>query len=265
VSGQRLSPWPFVAGASVQGRDHRAVGRENQDAFTTRTCQEGAALVLAVTDGAGSQPRSALGAHIAVDVACRVLADGVPGADGSADEWQSWLSMAGRTVIDDYRVIAAAASGAGQADELGATLVAAVVCPPWAGFLSVGDSFAAMLTAGPPEACRLVVSPRIDPRGTDFLSAPWAKEMLHCVVLRDERLSGVVLATDGVAALALDHPAAHGLDPASGPQPSASFFGELATAVRASAGDAEPIHRLLTGEHAARCPDDLTVLCALAV
>ena len=132
------------------------------------------------------------------------------------------MTMAGRTVIDDYRVIAAAASGAGQADELGATLVAAVVCPPWAGFLSVGDSFAAMLTAGPPEACRLVVSPRIDPRGTDFLSAPWAKEMLHCVVLRDERLSGVVLATDGVAALALDHPAAHGLDPASGPQPASS-------------------------------------------
>jgi len=264
MNGLPWSPWPFVAGASVQGRDHRAVGRENQDAFAARSCRDGAALVLAVSDGAGSQPRSALGSHIAVDAACRVLAEGMPGADESADDWQGWLSAAGQRVIDEYLVVATA-SGNGDAGELAATLVAAAIRPPWAAFLSVGDSFATVLAAGSPERCQLILPPRPDPRGTEFLSAPWAKEMIRSVVLRDERLSGVVLATDGCAALALDHPAALGSGLASGgPEPSAGFFTGLAAAVRAAGGDAEPLHRLLTGEHAARCPDDLTVLCALA-
>ena len=167
-------------------------------------------------------------------------------------------------MVGEYTRIAAAASGTGDATELAATLLAAVVCPPRAGFLSIGDGFATMLTAGEPERCRLILPPRLDPRGTDFLSAPWAADMLRCVIVRDERLSGLALATDGCAALALDHPAALGLDPADGPQPSAAFFTGLAAAVRAADGDGEPIHQLLTGEHAARCPDDLTLLYALA-
>lgn len=256
--------WPFVAGASVQGRDHRAVGRENQDAFAFRRCPDQAAVVLAVSDGAGSQPRSALGSRIAVDAACRVLCGGLPGSDEPAENWQSWLAAAGQAVIDEYLAIASLASGSGTPGELAATLVAAVVRPPWAGFLSLGDGFAAMLTAGQPEQCQLVLPPRLDPRGTDFLSSPWAGDLLRSLVLRDERLSGVVLATDGCAALALDHPAAVGLDPGGGPLPSAGFFTELAAAIRAADGDAEPIHQLFAGEHAARCPDDLTALYALA-
>lgn len=258
------APWSLVAGASVQGRDHRASGRENQDAFAARSCYDGSGLVLAVSDGAGSQPRSALGSHIAVDVACRVLATATPGADDPDDDWQSWLSSAGQQVIGEYLKITVAASGEGDVDELAATLVAAVIRPPWAGFLAVGDSFTTVLTGGPPEQWQLILPPRLDPRGTDFLSSPWAGEMVRCVVLHDELLRGVVLATDGCASLALDHPAALGLDPSIGPVPSAGFFAGLASAVRAGDGDAEPIHRLLTGEHAARCPDDLTVLCALA-
>jgi Protein phosphatase 2C len=267
VTGQAGGPWPFVAGASVQGRDHRAVGRENQDAFTARVCQDRAALVLAVSDGAGSQPRSALGSHIAVDAAVRVLANDMPGADDTADRWQSWLNEAARAIVDDYLRVTATAGPASvpeATDELAATLVAAVVCPPWAGFVSVGDSFGAILTAGPPERCQLVMPPRSDPGGTDFVSSPWAKDMLHCLVVCDPQLSGVMLATDGCAAMALDHPAVLGLDPASGPQPSAAFFVGLATAIRAGGGNSEPIHKMLTGESAARCPDDLTVLCALA-
>jgi hypothetical protein len=266
VSGRPPPPgrWPHVAGASVQGRDHRADGRENQDAFAARRGRDETTLMLAVSDGAGSQPRSALGSRIAVDAACRVLSTGTPDADDSADEWQSWLSTAGQAVIDEYLMIASVASGTGHAEELAATLLASVVKPPWAGFLSLGDGFAAVLTVGQTESCQLVLPPRLDPRGTDFLSSPWASDLLRCVVLRDERLSGVVLATDGCAALALDHPAALGLDPAGGPLPSAAFFTGLAAAIRAGGGDAEPIHRLFTGEHAARCPDDLPALYALA-
>jgi hypothetical protein len=274
VTGHARGPWPVVAGASVQGRDHRAVGRENQDAFSTRACQTHEALALAVSDGAGSQRRSALGAHIAVDSACRILTEGVPGPDRSADEWQSWLNQAALAIIGDYlRIAAVAANPAVTANpavsaeplgELAATLLAAVVCPPWAGFISVGDGFGAIFTAGPPEVCQVVLPPRIDPRGTDFLSSPWATDMLQCLVIQDPQLSGVMLATDGCVSLAFDHPAALGLGPAAGPQPSAAFFTGLAAAVRAADGDGEPIHRLLTGEPAGSCTDDLTVLCALA-
>jgi hypothetical protein len=253
-----------VGGASVQGRDHRATGRDNQDAFAARRCQDDEALVLAVSDGAGSKPRSALGARIAVDVACRVLGTAMPGADDTTDAWQAWLSDASQAVVGEFLDVASVASGAGDPGELAATLVAAVVRPPWAGFFSIGDGFATVLTAGRPETCRLILPPRVDPRGTDFLSTPWATDMLRCVILRDESTSGVVLATDGCAALALDHPAALNLDPAAGPLPSAGFFTGLAAAIRAADGDAEPVHRLLTGEHAARCPDDLTVLYALS-
>lgn len=256
-------PWPFVAGASVQGRDHRAAGRENQDAFSARVSPDGQALILAVSDGAGSQPRSALGSHIAVDSAVRVLGVDLPGAEGTADQWQSWLSRGARAIVDDYLRIATAASPGDPPEELAATLAAAIICPPWAGFVSVGDSFGAVLTAGPPERCQLVIPPQINPGGTDFISSPWAKDMLRCLMLHDPELSGVVLSTDGCAALALDHPAVVGLDPAAGPQPSAAFFVGLAAAIRADDGDSEPIHRLLTGERAGRCTDDLTVLCAL--
>ena len=63
VTGPAWGPWPFVAGASVQGRDHRAVGRENQDAFGARVCAGGQVLVLAVSDGADLPARRARLAH----------------------------------------------------------------------------------------------------------------------------------------------------------------------------------------------------------
>lgn len=262
-------PWPIVAGATVQGRDHRAVGRENQDAFRACVSPDRRALVIAVSDGAGSQDRSALGSHVAVDSACRLLTADVPGATCAAAEWQGWLSAAGRAVIDDYLRIAGAASDParpadGVAGELAATLGAAVICPPWAAFLSVGDGFGAVLTAGPPERCHLVLPPRYRSGFTDFLSSSSAKAVLRSFVVWEPELSGVMLATDGCAALALDHPAVRGLDPAAGPQPSPAFFLGLAESVRSHGGDAEPIHQLLAGELSARCTDDLTVLCALA-
>jgi hypothetical protein len=269
-------PWPFVAGASIQGRDHRAAGRENQDAFRARVTRDGAGLAIAVSDGAGSLARSSLAAHVAVDVATRLLGERLPGALATASDWQAWLSHTARAIIDEYQRVTSAIDGPGEkrgtpgglgaagAGDLAATLAAAVICPPWAGFVSVGDSFGAVLTAGPPEHCHLVLPPRTMTGYTDFLSSPAAKAVLRCFMIWDPGLSGVALATDGCAPIALDHPAVHGLKPGDGPQPSAGFFLGLAGQVRDCRGDAEPLHRLLTGPSAARCADDLTVMFALA-
>jgi hypothetical protein len=245
---------------------------ENQDAFHATASGDGGVLVLAVSDGAGSRPRSALGSHLAVDTACRMLAADPPGAACDVSEWQSWLSAAARSVTQEYLRVARELAGPAAGDEeraeaahaMAATLAAAVISPPWACFLSVGDCFGAVLTKGPPERCHLLLPPSSFSEFTVFLSSDAARARMRSFVVWEPMLSGVMLATDGCTALAVDHPERHGLDIAAGPQPAPGFFLGLAAAVRASDGAAEPIHELLSGADAERCADDLTVLCALA-
>ncbi|MET9398958.1 protein phosphatase 2C domain-containing protein [Kitasatospora sp. NPDC002965] len=304
---------PIVAGAVVQGTGHLASGRGCQDAFKAAAGHGGGGpattggrpLVLAVADGAGSRDRSALGAHLAVDAACRLLATDVPPADGGAAVWRGWIGERSVAVVDAYlravRAVLAAdhpdpaddaddaddtgmvgAAGtvdSAQADEgaLAATLVAAVLRPPWVAFLALGDCFATVLTRTRPgddndghggdgdegshgERCRLVLPPRTP---AVFLSTPGARASVTTLVLREPDLSGVVLATDGCAPLALDHPSVLGLPDDHGPLAAPDFFGPLAALLRANGGDAEPLRALLSGPAAARSGDDLTVLCAL--
>ncbi|MCB5164123.1 protein phosphatase 2C domain-containing protein [Streptomyces bambusae] len=280
----------IVAGASVQGAAHLACGRDCQDAF--RTAVPGGAVVLAVADGVGSRERSALGAHLAVDTACRLLGTGVPGTAAGPDAWSEWIAARGAAVVDGWLDAVRALLAAGRGDsrsgvdegprgvsdadagELAAGLAAAVVRPPWAAFLAVGDCFGVVLTgaggepggaSGPAaERCHLVLPPPLpgDPPPA-FLSSPGARLRARTFVLWDPDLSGVVLASDGCAAVALDHPAVRGLPPAAGPLPSARFFGGLASSLRASGGDAAPLRELLAGPAADRTGDDLTVVCAL--
>ncbi|GAB2719686.1 protein phosphatase 2C domain-containing protein [Kitasatospora kifunensis] len=270
----------IVAGAVVQGTSHLATGRGCQDAFRAASSPDGSALILAVADGAGSRERSALGAHLAVDVACRLLAADPPSADAGPAEWAAWLGERAGAVLDAYllgvRALLGAegqGSGAGEGSQgpagaaeegtLAAALAAALVRPPWVAFLQVGDCFGAVLTRqdGEQEQCRLAL-PAQHP--ADFLSTPGARDRVVTSVLHERWLSGVVLATDGCAPLALDHPSVLGLPVESGPLPSPRFFQPLAAALRANGGNAEPLRALLSGPQAARSGDDLTVLCALS-
>ncbi|MGW2272968.1 protein phosphatase 2C domain-containing protein [Streptomyces yangpuensis] len=270
----------IVAGAAVQGSAHLARGQGCQDAFKA-VGLDGAA-VLAVADGAGGRERSALGAHIAVDTACRVLAEGVPRAEDGPQVWTGWIAAAGARVVEDYLravggVLAAAPAAGAPVDAgaLASTLAAAVLRPPWVAFLSVGDCFGTVLTRGPAaagagpgtgvrERCHLVLPPPV-PGAPDtvFLSSPGAALRLRSFALWEPELSGVVLATDGCAPLTLDHPSVRELPPEAGPLPSERFFCGLAATLRANGGDAEPLHTLLSGPGTARTGDDLTVLCAL--
>lgn len=278
-------PGLLVSGALVQGTDHLAAGIGCQDALKSARCEDGEAVVLAVADGAGSRDRSALGAHLAVDIACRVLAREPPSGDMGGAVWTEWISDRAQEVVDTWLRTAralpvAARRGTAEDDdpcrggahlpcpeeEFAATLAAAVVNPPWAAFLCVGDCFGTVLTMDgddPRERCHLVLPPPAERHSPVFLSSPGARRRVRSFALWDPDLSGVVLATDGCVPLTLDHPEVRGLPPAAGPLPSARFFVELAAALRDNGGDAEPLRALLSSPGAGRSGDDLTVLCAL--
>lgn len=258
----------IVVGAAVPGAGHLAAGRASQDAF--RAMDLGGAAVLAVADGAGSRERSALGAHIAVDTACQVLCQDPPDAEAGAEEWTEWIGSRGAEAVDGWLRVAEAVLGpAADAGTLAAALAAAVVRPPWVAFLSLGDCFGAVLTrerGGPetPDRCHLVLPPP-PPDGPPpgFLSSPGARLRVRTFALWDPELSGVALATDGCAPLALDHPSARGLPVRTGPLPSERFFCGVSARLRSGGGDAEPLRALLSGPAAARTGDDVTLLYAL--
>ncbi|MGW3564218.1 protein phosphatase 2C domain-containing protein [Streptomyces sp. NPDC000941] len=275
----------IVAGASVQGTAHLAAGQGCQDAF--KAIDLGDTAVLAVSDGASSRDRSALGAHIAVDAACRLLTEDIPDAGETPEAWTRWIAGRGQRVVEEYlRAVSgvlgtepgvlgtepgvlgtepgSADSGAaepGSADPgaLAATLTAAVVAPPWVAFVSIGDGFGTLLTRD--DRCHLVLPP---PTGSPvFLSSPGAALRIRTFVAWEPELGGVVLATDGCAALTLDHPSVRQLGPEAGPLPAERFFLGLAATLRQNHGDAEPLRHRLSGPEAGRTGDDLTVLCAL--
>ncbi|MFD7500713.1 protein phosphatase 2C domain-containing protein [Streptomyces sp. NPDC059850] len=273
----------IIAGASVQGTAHLAIGQGCQDAF--KAVDLGDAAVLAVSDGAGSRDRSALGAHIAVDAACRLLAEDIPGAEEPPEAWTRWIAGRGRRVVEEYlRAVSGVLGtdpcagtdpgsgpdsgpdsgpgpdpGPGHSGALAATLTAAVVAPPWVAFVSLGDGFGTLLTRD--DRCHLVLPPPTAP--APFLSSPGAALRVRTFVVWEPELSGVVLATDGCAALTLDHPSVRQLPLEAGPLPAERFFLGLAATLRENHGDAEPLRSRLSGPEAARTGDDLTLLCAL--
>jgi len=272
----------FVSGAVVQGTDHLAGGIGCQDALKSVRCEgdeAGGGVVLAVADGAGSRDRSALGAHLAVDIACRVLARELPGDDTDGTVWTEWISVRAKEVVDTWLRAALALPAATEHDEgadgthvprdageFAATLAAAVVRPPWAAFLCVGNCFGTVLTMdrdSTRERCHLVLPPPDERHSSLFLSSPGARMRVRSFALWDPDLTGVMVATDGCVPLTLDHPDVHGLPPAAGPLPSARFFVGLASALRDNGGDAEPLRALLSSPEAGRSGDDLTMLCAL--
>ncbi|MFE7382807.1 protein phosphatase 2C domain-containing protein [Streptomyces zhihengii] len=263
----------IVSGASVAGAAHLDAGRGCEDAFRAVRTDHG--VVLAVADGVGSRPRAALGAHLAVDTACRVLtAVPAPGPDADAGRWSAWTADRGARLAESCLRHARSLTGGEDAGELAAALLVALVRAPWVAFVSLGDCFAAVLTrtTGPDgraerhERCHLVLPPPVpDGPPPAWTTSPAAPLRVRTFSLWEPELSGVVLATDGCAPLALDHPSARGLPAAAGPQPNPRFLPALAAALRRSGGAAAPLQALLAGPAAAeRTGDDLTLLCALA-
>ncbi len=136
-----MSSLPFEsAAATVLGREHARVGRNNQDAFHTRASAQG--LVAVVTDGCGSGAASEVGARLgawrAVDTALTLLAEGVgPDAPG-------FLALLEADLLGFLKGLAGQLGPEAVGEALLFTLVGAVCTPSHVLLFAAGDGLWAL-------------------------------------------------------------------------------------------------------------------------
>ncbi|RZT17506.1 protein phosphatase 2C-like protein [Kribbella sp. VKM Ac-2569] len=208
-------PFPpgwLVTGVSVPGGRHAAAAQANQDSWLYRQLAD-EMFVIAVADGAGSRPRSAVGSRIAVESA---FASAV--AALSAQERthrQDWVEFAARwagacrAVFEQAVTPIAAALSDGiseklSLDDFACTLLAVLAAPPWYCYITVGDCFAVVCRR--PGGAHLVVPPAMagSRDSTTFLGTPRAATEMLSGVIEDPALSGMALCSDGLIEATLD-------------------------------------------------------------
>jgi Protein phosphatase 2C len=131
-----------IAGGTVQGRDHRARGRNNQDAYTWGAAD--GAMVAVVADGCGSAQRSEVGAGVGARLlreSC--LRHAASLRCGSADEW---LEERRQDVLASLRSLVEAMGGEDEfVDVVHShflfTLQAAVLTPSCSLVAGIGDGY----------------------------------------------------------------------------------------------------------------------------
>jgi hypothetical protein len=154
-----------VAGVSVTGPEHLRRGVGSRDAFEHRVTPDG--FVLAVADGA----RSAVGAWLAVQIACDAAEEARGGAQPYAD---AVLGTLGRRL---------SALTGGEPAAYGTMLLALVARPPRFAYLSVGG-------------CFLVVEHRGG--GAHLVVPPGHGDTVRTGLIDDAGITGVALCTDGL-------------------------------------------------------------------
>lgn len=257
-AGVGLPGWRVIAG-SVPGPNHANVGLPNQDSVRQVKLPGGLHL-LAVADGAGSARQAELGSRFAVQAAAEAAERCFGAVPGTLARWQS----ATREFADDcLRGFDQAVSRAGGARaDFSTTLLAAVLGPPYVGYVCVGDGF--LVLHRTPGGSALVVAPphvRDNAGETVFLTSPGRDRDLRRNVIVDTAISGLALCTDGVIDGMLDvdrapDGAVHHVAP-----PEFDAYFDL---FRSPAVDAGELNRkLLSREFAASSGDDKTMLMAV--
>ena len=212
---------------SARGAAHRASGLPNQDAVASQDGPGG--VVVAIADGHGHVRhfRSADGAALAVEVACRVA--GEAGARLAADttgdkEAERAGQELARAVVSGWRSAVAAQLEARpytveeqfildrSADTpvvpYGSTLLVAVIAAPWLICAQIGDGD--MLAVRPDGSSFAPVAgdDRLDGRRTTSLCQPDALASFRTGAhdLRQVPLAALLLATDGYGNAQADEP-----------------------------------------------------------
>jgi len=195
-----------LASATVAGRDHRTIGKNNQDSRQTHIDER--CLVAVVTDGCGSGVKSEVGAILGARLAVEELGLFVPtGANIDTAEPplpfdQEDLEDARCAILGKLEEIASMFGGSHSQfvnDHLLFTLVGALVLPDISMFFSIGDGYlnvnGEMIPIGPfpdnmpPYISYGLVKSEIDPALLKF--------KIHRVIPTAE-LNSFVVGTDGV-------------------------------------------------------------------
>jgi hypothetical protein len=273
-SRARRAEWRIVP-ASTIGPNHVRLGAQNQDAMKCDGLPSGG-YVLAVADGAGSQPRAAHGALVAVesavDAARHLFGRRLPtdtgdwrtAADEYADLCVTWFDERIASVVEELHRQGVQRGGAPtvRRAEFATTLLTVVMAPPWYCCVSVGDGF--VVVGRDPGGAHLVVPPPVD-RGdagqTVFLTSPTRAEWLRSEVLYDPAVYGVALCTDGLIEGLLDYDRS----PTGELLPVApETFGDYFRYFAKPTADANDLTRkLLSEEFAGTSGDDKTMVLAV--
>jgi hypothetical protein len=192
-----------------------------------------------------------LGAHIA--------ANGVP---SEASAWRNLLRTAYEDLIADFRRAVAGIAGAANISQFATTLTVVLLAHPWLGLISIGDGFVIVRTengGGPQFHLVSFALPMSEyANETVFLTSRAAATEGQVACLWDPGVSGVVMATDGLAQAALSY--AQGLPR----RPNRSFAERLLLFVDDPGSDVAELPRLLLQDQLIRLnADDKTLLVAV--
>jgi hypothetical protein len=249
-----------IASASVAGSSHVRDGRPCQDAHDCRVLDlpRGPALLAIASDGAGSAPRSELGAGIAVreiGAAVREVAE----AGLTARQLDIRLARALYGRVADA-IAAEALRAGGDPKDYACTLLAAYVDESGGAFLQVGDGAAVIRMEGG-DAWRPALWPQHGEYAneTNFVVGPSVGDDVEAAYV-EGRIAEVALFTDGLENLVLDKAAR------TAPAP---FFEHVAAPVRRlpAPGRDEALSAglaayLSSKDFTARTDDDVTLVVA---
>src|SRR5665213_1270791 len=179
------------------GASHVQRGLPCQDASASIPLGQGA-ILLVVADGAGSAPRSDIGARRAVELVCERAAHWWTGMELSADGLRAYVHALLGDVANAFRQSIGTDPRMldGSPGDYATTLATTVVAWPWIAYGGIGDAF--LVGCDPDERLHLLVPPSQEGEfrnQTQFLD-PGAS--VACRIVFDEMLSGVVLSTDGL-------------------------------------------------------------------
>lgn len=196
-----------VAYASATGAAHENQSTECQDRLVCRVLKvrDANLLIAAIADGAGSTTDGQTGAEIACSTFVDVVADFLTSTKASVS---SLSEEFGRRWVEFCRTqIAAKAS---QSDkelrDFASTFVGAVVGEDAAAFFQVGDGGCVFSIDGAPGSYEFAIEPTETEyvNITEFLTDDNAAESIR-FRLSEQRISDVVLFSDGIFAVAVDY------------------------------------------------------------
>ncbi|KKI99437.1 protein phosphatase 2C domain-containing protein [Prochlorothrix hollandica] len=195
-------PLPFqIAGGSVVGREHRRLGKNNQDAYGWRVME--GAIAAVVCDGCGSTPHSEVGANLGV----RLLLQGLGqryqrGEDPTTPAF--WQGLR-RDLLDHLQTLAQTLDDAWQRvirDYFLFTIAGAYITPQTTVLFALGDSLTVLNSHCFPAHSYPHNSPPYLAYG--LLSTPFSEAELQIQLLQTlptDQVQSLLLGTDGVSDL----------------------------------------------------------------